>query len=161
MSKKANNRLRVIVLWVAAAMAIVLASVMPSVLGLTTFGQTVLLPAGFWTGVGFIIFYTMLAPWWRTPMGKMIVSFDFAFVLITSGTTFREEFGVSFSNGAAVRILFAALIIAPLVIVSRVILLGELHDWKIVLPWKHDAPEEFTSPEMPGAAEQAQMAEPG
>lgn len=156
-----------IAIWTVTIGCLVIASSFSTVPWMKTVGENVLIPLGFWTGIAFIVYYTVLAPWWHTPMGRMIVSFDFAFVLITAGDTLRHEFGISFSDSTAIRILFAGLLIAPAVIISRTLLLGALHGWKPSLPWRHPADsvlnpiEGVTWPGTKAGAEAAPTAEQG
>jgi hypothetical protein len=96
-----------------------------------------LIPACFWLGIAFIVLYTFLSAWWGNQMGRLIVGLDVALILIVVEPTFQIEFGVHFGTSLELRILFAALIVAPLTILSRTVLLGRLHHWRLELPWRH------------------------
>lgn len=126
-----------LLLWVLAVCAVAALGIVPSSPWLTTFGDQVLIPAAFWLGVVFIVFYTGLSRWWHNPMGRMLVGFDFAFMLIVVAPTLQVEFGIKFDSAVELRFVFLALLIAPIVILSRIILLGRLHRWKFEWPWRH------------------------
>jgi hypothetical protein len=126
--------------WVLVLAAVVLITVFGHLPWLVRLGDAVVIPAGFWAGAAFILYYTLLAPWWHNPLGRMVVQLDLAVMLVTGGPTFSEEFGVSFSSATEVRLLFSGLILAPVTIISRLLLLGALHDWVPRLPWHHRKP---------------------
>jgi hypothetical protein len=125
-----------VLIWILAFAA--LASAMPllSVSQMQALGDQVVIPAGFWAGAFFIIYYSSLARWWANPVGRMVVQLDFAFMLVTGGTTFAEEFGLVFSSVTEIRILFSGLVVAAFTIISRVFLVGSLNGWRPHLPWR-------------------------
>lgn len=136
------TRFRRLYPWVGAVVALLAVVGIASPAWLDSVGAQVVIPAGFWAGVAFTCYYSLLAPWWRNPFGRMIVQLDLAFVLVTAGPTVQGEFGVTFSSGTEVRLLFAGLVIAAATIISRTGYLGALHGWVPRLPWRHPSPPE-------------------
>ena len=124
----------------AAVAATFLLMATPALLG--TVSNEALIPAGFWISVAFIVLYTFMARWWHNPMGRMLVGLDFAFAVITGESTLINEFHVSIDTTYGLRLLVLALLLAPIVMASRLLLLGRLHRWKLELPWRHKQNEE-------------------
>jgi len=60
------------------------------------------LEAGFYFSFGcsfyYIVFYTVLAPWWRNAVGRGMVSFSFATMLLLLPTILHLIFGLSVAN---------------------------------------------------------------
>lgn len=50
--------------------------------------------SAFFAGIGFILVYTVLAPWWRYPVGRTVVALDSALVAITLPQTLHALFGI-------------------------------------------------------------------
>lgn len=119
----------------AAAIAVV--SFFAPVGWLLTVGTDVIIPAAFWSAAAFIVYYSLLAPWWRNPVGHMIVFLDFAIVCALLGDILHLEFGVHLSAAVLMRCAIGGLLIVPVVVLSRMILLGRLNGWKPKLPWRH------------------------
>lgn len=94
------------------------------------FGEDYLIPTAFYSGIGFIIYYTLLTPWWHNPMGRMLVSLDAGVVLALLGNILKIEFGLEVPSGLFVRITFAAISVVTVTVLSRTWLLGKLHGWK-------------------------------
>jgi hypothetical protein len=109
---------------------------------LASFGASIVIPAAFWSAAGFIAYYTLLAPWFRNPVGRMIVFLDFAVMCALFGDILQSEFGVRLTAVVQVRLYAGALLIIPAVVLSRAWLLGRLHGWKPRLPWRHPRRED-------------------
>jgi hypothetical protein len=131
------SRLRRLLPWLAALAALLAVTLAGTPAWLTSLGDQVLIPASFWGACVFITFYSVLAPWWLNPFGRMIVQLDLAFALVTLEPALQAEFGVTFSTGTELRLLVAALLLAAFTILSRIWYLGALHEWKLSLPWRH------------------------
>jgi len=101
--------------------------------------MNVMAPATFWTTVAFICVYSVLAPWWRSPMGRLIVSLDISLAVLLAHDVATAEFGVTFSSDTLLRLQTAALTAAAITVLSRTWLLGRLHGFKISWPWGHPA----------------------
>jgi hypothetical protein len=96
----------------------------------------------FWGAVAFIIFYTLLAPWWRNPIGQMLVSLDAGVALALAGEVLQQEFGATIPAEAVLRLTAFALWVVAVTILSRLVLLGHLHSWRMRWPWHHPRHEE-------------------
>lgn len=120
-----------------AAAAITAVAAFTPLYGLTTFGADVVLPAAFWSATAFICYYSLLAPWWANPVGRMIVFLDFAVMCALLGDILQIEFGVHVTTEAQVRLTAGALLVVPAVVLSRAWLLGRIHGWRPRLPWRH------------------------
>jgi hypothetical protein len=131
------TRLRTLTPWLGGLIALLIVVLTGTPAWLTALGDDVVIPAGFWAGVAFVAYYTLLAPWWRNPFGRLIVQLDVAFMLVTLEPALQVQFGVTFSSGVEVRILVTALLIAAITIISRIFYLGALHGWLPRLPWQH------------------------
>ena len=94
-------------------------------------------PAAFWGSFFFLVYYTSLAAWWGNPMGKMLVGLDFAVFLALGPGELQREFGFTLSPGAQVRIAAGALVLIPVVVLSRTWLLGAVNGWVPHWPWTH------------------------
>jgi hypothetical protein len=55
----------------------------------------VVIQAAFWSALGFVVFYSLIAPWWRYSVGRAIVALDSAIALATFPTTLGRIFGAS------------------------------------------------------------------
>jgi hypothetical protein len=97
-------------------------------------------PATCWLTVAFICVYTILAPWWRSPMGRLVVSLDVALAAVLAHDVAAAEFGVTFSAVTLQRVQTTALIAAAVTVLSRMWLLGRLHGFKVRWPWGHLVP---------------------
>lgn len=85
---------------------------------------TALVVITFFTSVAFVLLYTVIAPWWRSPLGRNLIAFDSALSLtllpsvihhITGTSSAESPFFAWFTVGA-----FAAV---PCVIVWRAVIL--------------------------------------
>lgn len=133
-----TSRSIAVLLVVSAATVVTLMALLGSPAWLDQARETVVVPAGFWAAAAFILYYSLLVPWWRNPFGRMIVQMDAAFMLVTAGPTLAAEFGLTFTADGEVRLLFAGLVIAAGTIISRMVYLGALHGWAPRLPWRHE-----------------------
>jgi hypothetical protein len=97
----------------------------------------VLVNASFWGALAFTGFYTLLAPWWRNPMGKLIVAIDCGVVLALMGGVLRQDFHAVIPELTLLRVTAFALALVAGTILSRIWLLGTLHSWKLTIPWRH------------------------
>lgn len=123
---------------VAGATAVIVAvAALTPLGGLASFGTDVVIPAAFWSAAAFICYYSLLAPWWRNPVGHMIVFLDFAVMCALFGAVLQIEFGIHVTAAIQVRLAAGALLIIPVVVLSRAWLLGRLNGWKPRLPWRH------------------------
>jgi hypothetical protein len=50
--------------------------------------------AAFWCSVGFVVWYSICAPWWRYPVGRAIVALDSAIALALGPSVLGLMFGV-------------------------------------------------------------------
>jgi hypothetical protein len=57
--------------------------------------STVVVQAAFWSALAFIIWYSILAPWYRYPIGRALVALDSAIVLATLPSVLGMYFGAS------------------------------------------------------------------
>lgn len=133
--------------WMRLAWALVLAgavtfTLLASPALLTTTGDVYLVPGAFWLAVAFCVYYTLLARWWGNPMGRMLVGLDISLAMITFEGAVYEEFGWKPTQDAELRLVAGAVLLAVVVIASRLVLLGALHNWVPRLPWKHRAPRD-------------------
>jgi hypothetical protein len=92
----------------------------------TTFGEIATLSA-FFACVLFVIVYTAVAPWWRTPMGRNIVSLDLvtALALLPSALHWIFSITVYFSEWYA-WFSYSAVGLVPVVIAWRAVILVRL-----------------------------------
>lgn len=104
---------------------------------LAQIGDDVLIRAAFYSALGFIVLYSLLAPWYRSPMGRMIVALDFAIVLTLLPGILMQDFGADLPVQVTLRLTAAGIGIVVITIISRAWLLGRLHSWQVRLPWKH------------------------
>jgi hypothetical protein len=116
--------------------AAVLAAFLP--LGtLVQIGDDVLIRAAFYSALGFVVLYSTMAPWWRSPMGRMIVALDFAIVLTLLPDILMQDFGADLPAQVTLRLTAAGIGTVVVTIISRAWLLGRIHSWQARLPWKH------------------------
>jgi hypothetical protein len=123
--------------WVTAVLAAAALAVFLPLGTLVDIADDVLLRGAFYAAVGFIVLYSLLAPWYRSPMGRMIVALDFAIVLTLLPEILLRDFGAALSLQAVTRLTAAGIGIVVVTIVSRAWLLGRLHGWRARLPWRH------------------------
>lgn len=136
--KDRGREMRWVLLRVAGAVAVIVAAaVFTPLYWLATFGTDIVIPAAFWSATAFICYYTLLAPWWANPVGRMIVFLDFAVMCALFGGILQIEFGVRLSAGSEVRLTAGALLVVSVVVLSRAWLLGSIHGWRPRLPWRH------------------------
>jgi hypothetical protein len=77
----------------------------------------------FWAAVSFVIGYTLLASWWKKPLGWARISLDAGIALALSTTLFHLWFGVRVENS----LFFAWYQI------STVFLVGVISLWNLAL----------------------------
>jgi len=123
--------------WLTLMIPPVLVAVTP-LSWLVWLSNNILIRAAFWSAVIFIVYYTSLAPWWRNPVGRMLISLDFAVVAVLFGPILRLDFGVTIPPWLLTRCSAGGLALVPLTIISRTILLGRVHRWLPRQPWKHE-----------------------
>lgn len=74
----------------------------------------------FFASIGFIVLYTILAPWWRSPLGRNLVAFDAALSLTLLPSVVHHTFGVNSALSPAFAwFTVGAFAAVPLVIVWR------------------------------------------
>jgi len=100
-------------------------------------GTQIVLRAAFWGSVLFVILYTCLTPWWHNVAGRMYVSLDLGVALALLGPILKLDFGVTLPEWLLIRFTVVALGVVAGTVLSRTVLLGHLHEWKVRLPWKH------------------------
>lgn len=130
-----SKRTWLLLLWLIIAIAFFAIIICASPLWLASFGDQVVIPASFWSAICFILYYTVLAPWWRTSLGRMVVSLDFAVMLTLLGPELRIQFGVDFSSSTVIRLTVAGLLIVAITILTRIVILGKLHNWWPKFSW--------------------------
>lgn len=135
--KAAWQRWRGLAAAVVLGIVVALMPVLPvSVTTMTVAEADYFVPAAFWASLLFPAVYTVLAPWWRNPVGRMLVWLD----LLVAGSTFpamlNSQFGVPLSSGLT-KIGAASIGCIPLIILSRTWLLGRINGWQPRLPWRH------------------------
>jgi hypothetical protein len=132
-----SRKWRMIAGWTAGtapiAVCVVTAFLLPLPL-LYNIGENYLIPAAFWSAVGFILIYSLLSPWWRNPIGRMIVRLDASVALALASGIMVHEFGVPVGGVLQTRILVLSLALVTETILSRVVLIGRLHGWRIGRP---------------------------
>jgi hypothetical protein len=132
--------------WAAGALAAAALIVFLPLVPLAQIGGDVLIRVSFYGALAFIAAYSLMAAWWRSPMGRMIVALDFSVALALLSSVLRLDFGVTIPAWVLVRITVLALTLIPVTILSRLWLLGRLHGWRVRLPWRHPAePDPATS----------------
>lgn len=128
--------------WAAFSTAAIIAGVVLIImLPLTTLvriGEDYVLPVPFWSAIAFIAYYTLVAPWWHNPMGRMLVALDAGVALALLGDVLEVEFGVTVDTTWLLRLTVAALVIVAVTVLTRIWLLGRLHGWMPRLPWRHE-----------------------
>jgi hypothetical protein len=60
----------------------------------------VVIQAAFWSALGFIALYSVIAPWPRYPIGRALVALDSAIMLATLPTVLGLYFGAGLVSGA-------------------------------------------------------------
>jgi hypothetical protein len=124
------------IIWSAVIIAVLaLVSFLP-VIPLTEFGDNVLVPVAFWSAVFFCVYYSLLAPWWHNPMGRMLVGLDLGLAAALFGSVLKQEFGVQVGTVISLRVVAAAILLVDIIILSRTLLLGHLHNWVPSFPWR-------------------------
>jgi hypothetical protein len=129
--------MRTPVAWAAGAVAVAAAVAFLPLSSLTSIGDEVLIRASFYGALAFVVAYSLMAPWWRSPMGRMIVALDASVALALLPGVLQLDFGVRLPAWLLTRITAAALTLIPVTILSRMWLLGRLHSWRLRLPWRH------------------------
>ncbi len=123
--------------WVTAIITgVILAFTLPPVT-IETIQDQVLVPAGFYSSVIFVCYYTTLSAWWRNPMGRMLAFLDLAIAVALLREVLAVEFGVSLLSSYLTRLGVVSLAVVPAVIISRTWLLGRLNGWRPHPPWEH------------------------
>jgi hypothetical protein len=118
----------------ASAVALVIFLPIPV---LVEFAEDWCAPAAFWGSLFFMLYYTSLAAWWGNPMGKMLIGLDFAVFLALGPGELQREFSVTLSPAVQLRIAAGALVLIPVVVLSRTWLLGAVNGWVPHWPWTH------------------------
>ncbi len=73
----------------------------------------------FFCSVAYIIGYSILAPWWKNPWGRGMVSFSAASQLLLLPTLLHITFGINFSSGFAAWYYIVSLYLDGLIEVYR------------------------------------------
>jgi hypothetical protein len=79
----------------------------------------------FLTTVVFLVGYSVLAPWWRNPVGRAVASLDVALLLALLPSALRQVFGLHFTRDGWFTWYYGA----TLLLVSAVTL------WRLAVIW--------------------------
>jgi len=94
-------------------------------------------PAAFWAGIIFIVTYTLLAPWWRTAIGSLIVSLDAVITLVILPHMLRLYFGIDETSVFYIWFVLTVFSLSPVIILWRTVILVLVHRGRMRLPWRH------------------------
>jgi hypothetical protein len=90
------------------------------------YGEVITL-ASFFAAVGFVALYSVLAPWWKTPLGRSIVALDTAVAMTVAPSVLHFVFGVtSLKSETFAFFTLGAFTMIPIIIVWRGWLLWRL-----------------------------------
>lgn len=117
--------------------------------GIQWFSFYVEIPAAWYAAALFVAVYTMMAPWWRNPLGRTMVALDGAIVLTLGPHMLRLWFGVSEMSAGYAYFELCAFLVVPLAISWRIWVLVRIHRGKRLFPWLRE-PAQLLDPE--GAA---------
>jgi hypothetical protein len=84
--------------------------------------------AAAWAALLFIVAYTWLAPWWKTPFGRMIVFLDVALFAALLPGVVSDDFGVMLKGTFWQWFTLTAVSMVPLVIAFRIKYLWKLQN---------------------------------
>lgn len=138
----AGYRLLVLACLVLAGLFLALSFQSAATIGMI--GINYLIPVGFWSALLFVARYSMVAPWWKNSMGRMLVALDLAVALALLPSVLSTEFGRPVDSGFALRLVMLDLLIIPATILSRVWLLERLHDTR-ARRWGRSLADRFRS----------------
>ena len=85
----AGYRLLVLACLVLAGLFLALSFQSAATIGMI--GINYLIPVGFWSALLFIARYSMVAPWWKNSMGRMLVALDLAVALALPPSVLRRS----------------------------------------------------------------------
>lgn len=77
--------------------------------------------------LAFVIGYTIIAPWWRTDVGRAMVSLDIALLAILAPSVIHYVFGLNLSHPFFGWYYFASLVFAGAVTLQRLMTIVKIN----------------------------------
>jgi hypothetical protein len=74
----------------------------------------------------FVVVYSILSPWWKSPFGRALVAMESAIGVATVPVLIRVYFR-SYNTSVTEPILLIALVVIPLIIAYRIVILLRTH----------------------------------
>ena len=99
------------------------------------------LPAAFWAALIFISTYTVLAPWWRTSIGRTIVAMDAGIMLTLLPAVLHLYLGVSEGSPSYAWFTLCAFLLVPSSILWRTWVMVRVHRLRPLSPRGRPAAE--------------------